>query len=124
LLNKPKFHLIKNTKYALDGLVDIIQYETSFKIELLLFIVVSFIIFFIDFGFGYVSKSILFLSMFLPMIAEIINSAIERVVDLNTLEFHPIAKKAKDIGSLIVLINFLFMFLIWGFVIYYEIAIK
>jgi diacylglycerol kinase (ATP) len=62
--------------------------------------------------------------MFLPMIAEIINSAIERVVDLNTLEFHPIAKKAKDIGSLVVLINFLFMFLIWGFVIYYEIAIK
>lgn len=123
MLNKPRFHLLKNTKYALDGLKDIIKNETSFKIEIILFFIVSFIILFIDFGFSYVSKAILFLSMFIPLIAEVINSAIERVVDLVTLEYKPLAKRAKDIGSLIVFISFVFLFFIWASVLYYELIV-
>ncbi|WP_042478244.1 diacylglycerol kinase family protein [Bacillus ndiopicus] len=36
--------------------------------------------------------------------AEMINSAIERVVDLATTEFHPLAKAAKDIAAGAVLV--------------------
>jgi diacylglycerol kinase (ATP) len=124
MLNKPKFHLIKNTKYALDGLKDIIQHESSFKLEIIGFIFVSTIIFFVDFGFSYISKAIIILSMFIPVLAEITNSAIERVVDMVTLEYNPMAKRAKDMGSLIVLFGFIFMVSIWGSVIFYEVNIR
>lgn len=118
MLNKPKFHLIKNTKYALDGLKDIIFNEKSFQIEIILFFIVSVIIFYTQFSF--VCKTILFLSMFLPIIAEIINTAIERVVDMYTKEYNILAKKAKDMGSLIVFMSFIVMILIWIATIYYE----
>jgi diacylglycerol kinase (ATP) len=120
LLNKPKYHLIKNTQYALDGLKDISKNETSFKVEIFLFIFVSLIILFIDFGFSYVSKAILFLSMFLPLLAESINTSIERVVDLITLETKPMAKRAKDMGSFVVFLSFVFMAFIWSSVFGYE----
>ncbi|XSZ47202.1 diacylglycerol kinase [Francisella noatunensis] len=38
--------------------------------------------------------------------AEIINRAIERVVDLVTTDYHILAKKAKDAGSALVFVSF------------------
>ena len=43
--------------------------------------------------------------MFLVLIAEAINSAIERVVDLVTKKYHPMAGRAKDVGSSIVFLS-------------------
>lgn len=37
------------------------------------------------------------------MIAELLNSAVENVVDLVTTDMHPLAKSAKDIGATAVL---------------------
>jgi diacylglycerol kinase (ATP) len=33
--NKPKYHLFKNTQYAIEGLIYVFKTETSFKLELL-----------------------------------------------------------------------------------------
>jgi diacylglycerol kinase (ATP) len=85
---------------------------------------ISLVLILFDFGFLYISKAIIFLSMFIPIIAEVINSAIERVVDLVTLEYHDMAKRAKDMGSLIVFMSFVFMICIWGVVVYYELVIR
>jgi len=51
--------------------------------------------------------------MFPIIIAEITNSAIERAVDLVTLEYNERAKKAKDAGAAIVLVSVIFTFLVW-----------
>ena len=40
-LNKPKYTLLKNTTYALAGLVDITKNESSFKLQILLFVVLN-----------------------------------------------------------------------------------
>jgi diacylglycerol kinase (ATP) len=58
-------------------------------------------------------SSILFLSLFIPVLAEVANSAIERVVDLVTKEYHILAKQAKDVGATMVLLSLIVTALIW-----------
>jgi diacylglycerol kinase (ATP) len=62
-------------------------------------------------SFGY--SSILFLSLFIPILAEVANSALERVVDLVTQDYHILAKQAKDAGATLVLLSLFVMAMIW-----------
>ena len=112
-LNKPKHSLYKNGMYALEGLIDITKNETSFKWQL-----------FGLFGFGivawvlpiaFVYSAVLFTSLFIPVLAEVVNSSIERVVDLVTQDYHILAKQAKDAGATFVLLSLFVTLLIWIF---------
>jgi diacylglycerol kinase (ATP) len=47
----------------------------------------------------------MFMTLMGVLLAETINSSIERVVDLVTLEHHPMAGRAKDVGSTIVFLS-------------------
>ncbi len=109
--NKPKHNLFKNTVYALEGLVDITKHEASFKWQILLFIVGTVVAWMLPIETGY--KFILSISLVIPVLAEIINSAIERVVDLVTQDYHILAKQAKDAGAAIVFISLLTLAAIW-----------
>lgn len=109
--NKPKHNLFKNTVYALEGLVDITKHETSFKWQILLFILGTVLAWFLPIEIGY--KFILSISLILPVLAEVINSAIERVVDLVTQDYHILAKQAKDAGAAIVFISLVTLAAIW-----------
>jgi diacylglycerol kinase (ATP) len=111
--NKPKYTLFKNTTYALSGLIEIIKHESSFKLQLLLFAVMQFVAWMLPVAVGY--QMILSLSLFIPLMAEIVNSAIERAVDLATTEYHIMAKYAKDAGATLVFISFVLLTLIWIF---------
>ena len=111
-LNKPKYTLFKNTTYALAGLVDITKTESSFKLQILLFVVMSIVSWLLPISFGY--ASVLNISLFIPIMAEITNSAIERVVDLVTLEYHELAKRAKDVGATLVFISLVVTGAIWA----------
>lgn len=57
---------------------------------------------------------LLILPCVLSIIAELINSAIENAIDFTSLDIHPLAKKAKDMGSAIQLIACLFVAFVWG----------
>lgn len=109
--NKPKHNLFKNTVYALEGLVDITKHEASFKWQILLFIVGTVVAWMLPIETGY--KFILSISLVIPVLAEIINSAIERVVDLVTQDYHILAKQAKDAGAAIVFVSLLTLAAIW-----------
>ena len=111
-LNKPKYTLFKNTTYALAGLADITKTESSFKLQILLFVVMSIVAWMLPISFGY--ASVLNISLFIPIMAEITNSAIERVVDLVTLEYHDLAKRAKDVGATLVFISLVVTGAIWA----------
>lgn len=114
--NQPKYNFFKNTGYALAGMKDMIANETSFKIELILaFILIPFIIY-IDLNLIY--KSLMFISLMGMLIAEATNSAIERVVDLVTLEHHEMAGRAKDVGSAIVFLSICVAVVTWGIALY------
>jgi diacylglycerol kinase (ATP) len=110
-LNKPKHNLFKNGMYAVEGFIDIVKNETSFKWQLLMLFGFGTIAWVLPITFGY--SSILFISLFIPVLAEIANSSIERVVDLVTSDYHILAKQAKDAGATLVLGSLIVTSLIW-----------
>jgi len=114
MTNKPKFHILANSQYAIDGLKYAIKSETSFKIEVVFFVVLQIAIIF--FPIPIVHKMILSITLFVPLIAELCNSAIERVVDMYTTDFHQLAKEAKDIGSSVVFVSIAMVVLIWIYI--------
>ena len=112
--NQPKYNFFKNTSYALKGLIDLIQTETSFRIELIITLVLLPVIFIIDTTLT--NKALLFISLIGMMLAEAINSAIERVVDLVTLEHHDMAGRAKDVGSAVVFLSIFIFVVTWSII--------
>lgn len=113
--NQPKYNFFKNTSYAIKGLLDLIKNETSFKIELIITLLLIPVIIFIDSSLT--NKALMFITLMGMILAETINSAIERVVDLVTLEHHDMAGRAKDVGSAIVFISIFIFVVTWIIVI-------
>jgi diacylglycerol kinase (ATP) len=109
--NKPKYHLFKNTQYAIEGLIHALKTESSFKLELMAGVIIIPLIFILDFVL--IEKVALLMTAILVLIVELINSAIENVVDLVTKEIHPLAKSAKDIGSTAVMFAIGLHLLLW-----------
>ncbi len=116
--NKPKYSLFKNAKYALDGLTHALKSETSFKLELFFGFFIFIAIYSLPLTFY--SKMILVITAFLILIVELLNSAIENVVDLVTNKIHPLAKAAKDVAATAVLFSLILHILCWILVIMYE----
>jgi diacylglycerol kinase (ATP) len=117
-VNKPKFNIFKNITYSLEGAKTVLKSEKSFKTQLLVIAIIGVGLFFINFS--TITKMVLFFSTWIILVAEAFNSAIERVVDLVTQEYHPLAKEAKDIGSFGVLLSFILIFAIWVITLYLE----
>jgi diacylglycerol kinase (ATP) len=65
-------------------------------------------------GRNWVEVALLGGSVLLVMIVELLNSAIEAVVDRVSLELHELAKRAKDYGSAAVLIALLWCGGVWA----------
>jgi diacylglycerol kinase (ATP) len=109
--NRPGYSLWRNANYAIDGFFEVLRNETAFKIEVSITVVVWICLIFVPIP--SVAKAVLALSFFPVLISELANSAIERVVDLATLEHHKLAKYAKDAGSAMVLFSVFFTISIW-----------
>ncbi len=120
-LNKPKHNLFRNGGYAVEGFIDIVKNETSFKWQLLMLFVMGIVAWSLPISFGY--GAILFMSLFIPILAEVANSALERVVDLVTQDYHMLAKQAKDAGATLVLLSLIVTALIWIFVLFIALKI-
>lgn len=100
--------------YSLDGLVAAYRHEDAFRQEVRLALVLVPLAFLLPAsGIG---KAMMIGSVLLVLIVELINSAIEAVVDRVSLDHHHLAKRAKDIGSAAVMLALLNTLLIWGLV--------
>lgn len=90
-------HTIKAFFHSLDGLKATYKDEVAFRLLLMQsFIVILFIILF---PMSYTQQAFLIISIAICLLTELLNSAIENVVDLATADWHIHAKKAKDMGS-------------------------
>jgi diacylglycerol kinase (ATP) len=58
-------------------------------------------------------RALMIASVLLVLIAELVNSAIEAVVDRISLDRHPLSKRAKDIGSAVVFLALLDVLAVW-----------
>ncbi|SCC20745.1 diacylglycerol kinase [Gilliamella intestini] len=103
--------ILKAAKYSLKGLKSAIKYETAFRQELILLVVASVIVMLVDFS---IYERILLLgSIGVVMITELINSAIECVVDRIGSERHDLSGRAKDYGSAAVFLSLLLTIILW-----------
>lgn len=57
---------------------------------------------------------LLFASLLLLLIAELVNSALEALADAITLAHHPLIGRAKDIGSAVVFVALCLLVVVWG----------
>lgn len=95
---KKEFRRFKNSvKYSLDGLKNAYSSERSLIVHFFWTVVVFVVAFLLRLDRISVVISICLMGGVLAI--ELINTAIESVVDLVTLDIHPLAKRAKDIGS-------------------------
>ncbi|MFQ0992361.1 diacylglycerol kinase [Gilliamella apicola] len=103
--------IINATKYSLKGFKSAIKYETAFRQELILLLVAYIIVMLIDFT---IYERILLLgSIGFVMIVELLNSAIECVVDRIGSERHELSGRAKDYGSAAVFMSLLLTVILW-----------
>jgi diacylglycerol kinase (ATP) len=100
-------------KNSIAGLKTAYQYEMAFKQEVLLFVMLTPVAWFIANGF--VEFILLMSGLFSILITELLNSAIEAVVDRVGLERHELSGRAKDLGSAAVLIAIAYFILVWGY---------
>lgn len=83
--------------YSMEGFKVAWKYEHAFRQELLLVIVMSVIALLLPVT---PFEKLLLIAVFvLVLIVELLNSAIEAVVDRVSLERNPLSKNAKDLGS-------------------------
>jgi len=113
-MNKPKYSFRKNFGYAVEGFMHVFRHEMIFKIETGLFVVLSIVAWSIDVS--RCERIWLQFSLFLPIVSELFNSAVERGVDLSTREYHRLAKAAKDSAAAACLISVGMTVLIWAMV--------
>jgi len=109
--NKPRYSIFKNAMYAFEGLIHAVKTETSLKLEIFFSLPTMLAIYLFPFALSL--KLVLIVTFVLIMIAELLNSAVENVVDMVTQEFHPLAKSAKDIGATAVLFSVLLHLSCW-----------
>jgi len=102
----------------MEGVKTAFKTETSFKLELFFgfFIFCAIILLPLTFS----SKLILFTTAVIIPVAELLNSAIENLVDLVTKDIHPLAKNAKDLGAAAVLFSVLLHLICWIVIIFSE----
>lgn len=98
--------------YSLAGLKSAYEDESAFR--QILFLAILGILIGSFLARDWIEWCILIAPCFVAIKAELINSAIENAIDFTSLQLHPLAKKAKDMGSAIQFIACIFWILIWG----------
>ncbi len=93
---------INSFNYAVEGIIYTLQKERNMKVHFLISFAVLF--FSLFFNFSRIEFLMLLFTISLVIITEMINTAVEKVVDLYTDEYHPLAKTAKDVAAGAVLI--------------------
>jgi diacylglycerol kinase (ATP) len=102
--------------YSLDGLRTAWRYEHAFRQELM--IAIPGVILALLLPVNRLEKLALIASLVLVLVVELLNSAIEAVVDRVSLDKHSLSKNAKDLGSAAVMLSFVLALVTWGMVLY------
>jgi diacylglycerol kinase (ATP) len=99
------------TRYSFAGLAAAARHEAAFRELTILFLVAAPLALWLRQD-G-VERALMIGSLLLAVIVELLNSAVEAIVDRVSLEQHPLAKRAKDIGSAAVMLALLNAAVVW-----------
>jgi diacylglycerol kinase (ATP) len=113
--NKGLKRVVLAAGYSWKGLVAGWKNEEAFRQEVLLAVILIPLALYLNPS--VVQTVLLVSSVLLVLIVEIINSAVEAVVDLVTKEKHELAGRAKDMGSAAVMLSLINMVVTWGVIV-------
>ncbi len=105
-------HLVHSTRYSWKGLKAAFRNEAAFRQEVVITALLLPFAWWI--GDSISSWILLVSSLFFVLIVELLNSAIENVVDRIGTEHHVLSGRAKDIGSAAVMLSLIMAGLTWG----------
>ena len=108
--------LINAMGYSFEGLKAAFKHEAAFRQEVFLTIVLVPLALYLEHE--TLHRVLMITSLFLVLIAELVNSAIEAAVDLVSTERHVLAKRAKDIGSAVVFVALTNVIATWGLILF------
>ncbi|TWI14076.1 diacylglycerol kinase [Aerolutibacter ruishenii] len=104
--------ILKATKWSMQGLAAAWLHESSFRLEVYLFVILAPLGLWL--GQTPVEKVLLIGSMLLVLSVELLNSAVEAVIERYGAEFHELAGRAKDMGSAAVFVVMMNVLFTWG----------
>jgi len=99
------------TRYSFAGLAAAARHEAAFR-ELVLLLIVA-VPAALWLGRSGAERALMIASVALALVVELVNAAIEAVVDRISLENHALAKRAKDIGSAAVMLSLANAAVVW-----------
>lgn len=115
--SKGGFHRIASAiRYSIDGFKHAWRHEHAFRQELLVVLPATLVALFLKIS--AFQKLALIAVLGLVLLVELINAAIEAVVDRVSLERHPLSKAAKDLGSAAVALAIAMAAATWAVVLY------
>lgn len=103
--------IFKAAGYSWQGIRAAWQHEAAFRQEAIAAVIAVVVACWLDVD--AVTRVLLIGSVILVVVVEILNSAIEAVVDRIGQERHPLAGRAKDMGSAAVLLTILLALFVW-----------
>jgi diacylglycerol kinase (ATP) len=101
---------------SFNGLRFAVKNEEAFRQEIVLYALLLILLFFLPISLRF--KTILLVANTIVLLVELINSAIEAIVDMVSPEYNELAKHAKDLGSAAVLISLILAIILWGLAVY------
>ena len=104
--------IFKATQWSMQGLRAAWLHESSFRLEVYLFVLLAPLGWWL--GQTPVERVLLIGSMMLVLSVELLNSAVEAVIERYGPEFHELAGRAKDMGSAAVFVVMMNVLLTWG----------
>jgi diacylglycerol kinase (ATP) len=107
-------HLVRAFGYSLAGFRSALRHEAAFRQELVLVLVLVPAALWL--GEGALEHALLVASLVLVLVTELLNSAVEAAVDRVGDDYHPLAGRAKDLGSAAVFMALLLAAVVWGLV--------
>lgn len=109
--NRGLARAVKALHYSRLGLSSAWAHEEAFRQEL--WLVVPLLVLALLLPLSGLEKVALIAPLFLLLIVELLNSGLEAVVDRISLEHHPLAGRAKDMGSAAVLLALVLIAVVW-----------
>ena len=106
--------ILKAAGWSLQGLRAAWLHESSFRLEVVLLVVLTPLAIWL--GEGGIERALLIGSCLLVLSAEWLNSAVEAVIERYGPEFHELAGRAKDMGSAAVFVLMMNVLLCWGLI--------
>ena len=108
-------------QHSCRGLKDAFLNEEAFRVQVALSVILVPLAYFI--ANNYQQLLMLIITLILVLIVELLNTAIEIVIDRIGPEFNDLSGRAKDIGSAAVALSMLLFLVVWGCVLVANVGV-